>query len=123
MEPGVREGVRLFNRRKFFEAHEALEAVWLKSAGQDKLFLHGLIQVAAAFHHLERKNRMGFHSLLEKGGQKLESVGDTAMEVDVARLRESLSKWRLFLEGHGNAAADAPKLPKIRRAASRKKFR
>ncbi|HMD85687.1 MAG TPA: DUF309 domain-containing protein [Terriglobia bacterium] len=33
MEEGIAEGVRLFNTQKFFEAHEALEAVWLKARG------------------------------------------------------------------------------------------
>ena len=28
MEPGTVEGIHLFNTREFFEAHEALEAVW-----------------------------------------------------------------------------------------------
>jgi len=31
MEPGTVEGIHLFNTREFFETHEALEAVWLKT--------------------------------------------------------------------------------------------
>jgi hypothetical protein len=33
MEPGTVAGIHLFNTRKFFEAHEAPEAVWLKAKG------------------------------------------------------------------------------------------
>ena len=33
MEHGILEGIHLFNAQKFFEAHEALETVWLKAAG------------------------------------------------------------------------------------------
>ncbi|HUU14905.1 MAG TPA: DUF309 domain-containing protein [Terriglobia bacterium] len=43
MDPALKEGVRLFNARKFFEAHEALETLWLKSADEEKILLHGLI--------------------------------------------------------------------------------
>jgi hypothetical protein len=75
MEPGTVEGIHLFNTREFFEAHEALEAVWLKTKGDRKTFLHGLIQVAAAFHHHTHGNRAGFRSLLEKGCTKLEKIG------------------------------------------------
>ena len=38
MEPGTVEGIHLFNTREFFEAHEALEAVWLKTKGDRKTF-------------------------------------------------------------------------------------
>jgi len=75
MEAGTVEGIHLFNTREFFEAHEALEAVWLKTKGDRKTFLHGLIQVAAAFHHHTHGNRAGFRSLLEKGCTKLEKIG------------------------------------------------
>ena len=56
---------------EFFEAHEVLETVWLKAEGDDKIFLHGLIQVAAAFHHQSRENIVGCRSLIEKGSRKL----------------------------------------------------
>src|SRR5215470_801595 len=78
MEDGILEGVRLFNGRKFFEAHEVLEAVWLKAHGHRKTLLHGLIQIAAAFHHHTRGNPAGLHSLLEKGCSKLERFGAEA---------------------------------------------
>ena len=79
-------GIHLFNTRKFFEAHEALEAVWLKAKGDRKTFLHGLIQVAAAFHHHTHGNRAGFRSLLEKGCTKLERLGAETEGVDLAGL-------------------------------------
>ena len=50
------DGIELFNDHEFFEAHEALEIVWLRAKGDRKTFLHGLIQVAAAFHHYTHRN-------------------------------------------------------------------
>ncbi|HEV2233594.1 MAG TPA: DUF309 domain-containing protein, partial [Terriglobia bacterium] len=50
MKAKIAEGLRLFNSQKYFETHEVLEEVWLKTVGEKKIFLHGLIQIAAAFH-------------------------------------------------------------------------
>lgn len=108
MKGAALEGIRLFNRAKFFEAHEALETVWLRARGEEKLFLHGLIQIAAAFHHHTRRNVRGFHSLVEKGLKKLEQFGEVNDGIDLGRLRKELQPWRLRLE-HPPATA----LPQI----------
>ncbi|PYV25759.1 MAG: hypothetical protein DMG24_08540 [Acidobacteria bacterium] len=117
MDPAIAEGVRLFNTQKFFEAHEALEAVWLKAHGEEKILLHGLIQVAAAFHHYRRDNPAGFRSLLEKGSKKLDKFGASACGLNLAALRRQLRPWHDFLN-HAQAdhARPAPPLPRIRRA-------
>jgi predicted metal-dependent hydrolase len=47
-----------FNRGLYFEAHDVLEALWLKDRqGPNGLFYKGLIQLAGAFVHLQ-KNRL-----------------------------------------------------------------
>lgn len=107
----AKEGIRLFNGRKFFEAHEVLETVWLKAEGDDKIFLHGLIQVAAAFHHQSRENIVGCRSLLEKGCRKLARFGAGHMGVDLARFLAELQPWREFLEQ--SAPASPPPWPRI----------
>ena len=46
-------GARLFDQGAFFEAHEAWEDEWRVTADSaQRLFLQGLIQVAAALHKL-----------------------------------------------------------------------
>ncbi len=114
------KGVRLFNARKFFEAHEALEALWLKARGEEKVFLHGLVQVAAAFHHFARHNSAGFRSLLEKALGKLEGFGETkavpacAGRVKLAVLQSQLREWRDYLERVQNPLPEtSPPLPRI----------
>jgi len=45
-----------FNRRRFFEAHEVLEVIWLpQRRGPDGSFYKGLIQLAGAFVHLQKE--------------------------------------------------------------------
>jgi predicted metal-dependent hydrolase len=117
MDDSFREGIALFNAQKFFECHEALEALWLKAQGEEKLFLHGLIQVAAALHHHSRRNPVGARSLLEKGWKKLERFGDVKSGVNLARLRCQIHPWREFLGARAEPAAairaNAPLLPQI----------
>jgi len=126
MEQEILEGIRLFNTQHYFEAHEALEAVWLKATGDRKTFLHGLIQVAAAFHHYTRGNGAGFRSLLEKGCSKLEPFGTEFEGIDLASLMLQLQPWREHLRQPSHRAPPAPQpsplsplppplpLPKIR---------
>ena len=114
MNQELEEGIRLFNTQKYFEAHEALEAVWLKAQGEEKEFLHGLIQIAAAFHHHSRGNSAGFRSLLEKGLRKLERFGDVKDGINLESLRKQLQPWRDFQPGAPSSGLPAPlPLPRI----------
>jgi hypothetical protein len=61
----------LFNHHLFFEVHEVLEAQWREEHDPARLFLQGLIQVAVAFHHLERRNFRGAVALLHDGLEKI----------------------------------------------------
>ena len=113
MHPAITEGIAHFNSRRFFEAHEALEALWLTEQGEGKLFLHGLIQVAAAFHHYQRGNEEGFRSLLEKGEKKLTLHSGMNYGIDVEDFLKQL-RPRLAAARAQNLAATALPLPVIR---------
>ncbi len=91
----------MFNSQHFFEAHEALEALWLKEQGDEKQLLHGLIQVAAAFHHYQRGNCEGFRSLLDKGTRKLAQFSGTRQELDLADFLIQLQPWLAASEALG----------------------
>jgi predicted metal-dependent hydrolase len=66
------EGLRCYDAREYFIAHEAWETVWLEAHEPDKTFLQGLIQVTAAFHHLQRNNPLGAARLLQGALRRLE---------------------------------------------------
>jgi hypothetical protein len=114
MKQGIAEGIHLFNGREYFEAHEALEAMWLNAEGRQKALLHGLIQVAAAFHHYTRGNQAGSRSLLEKGWAKLEGFGAEAEGLDLAGLLAELKPWREHLDQPTPHALSTPPLPRIK---------
>jgi predicted metal-dependent hydrolase len=66
------EGLRCYDQGEYFTAHEAWETVWLEAQEPDKTFLQGLIQVTAAFHHLQRNNPLGTARLLHAALRRLE---------------------------------------------------
>lgn len=67
------DGVRLFNSCDFWHAHEEWEALWLEADDDDLvLFYQGLIQLAAAYHHVKRGTFPGAVRLFDAALQKLE---------------------------------------------------
>ena len=53
MDARLREGINLFNQRRFFEAHEIWEMFYQRAEINDKSFLEGLIQLSAACRLIE----------------------------------------------------------------------
>lgn len=66
------EGLLRYEAGEYFAAHEAWESLWLESHEPDKRFLQGLIQITAAFHHLQRNNQLGAVRLLQAALLRLE---------------------------------------------------
>lgn len=46
---------RCFNERKYYEAHDVLEHLWLQCHDENHRFFKGLIQIAGAFVHLQKQ--------------------------------------------------------------------
>jgi uncharacterized protein len=86
-------GIAHFNAGEFFEAHEVWEALWLRATVEEKPFLQGIIQIAAAFHHLKRGNLPGAKSLLGAGLAKINKYGGTYRGIDVTGLGEQGRAW------------------------------
>jgi predicted metal-dependent hydrolase len=103
-------GIALFNRGEFFECHEALEAAWLESSGDDKTFLQGLIQVAVAFYHLRRSNYAGSGRLLRAGIEKLAASSRYRNRIDLNPCLEHLSSLLPEIEAQ-RAAPEIRLLP------------
>lgn len=78
-----RRGVELFNAGKFFECHEVWETVWLKAEGEEREFLHAMIQAAAALHHVQRGNLKGARSVGRRAIDRLGRCPAMVMQLDV----------------------------------------
>ncbi len=122
MHAGEREdkfhrGIELFNARRFFDAHEAWEEIWLQSPQPERAFLQGIIQIAAAFHHYLRGNRGGACSLLNAGLLRLGNFPATHGGIALDALRAAARHWTQAL-GEGNDPGPDG-LPQIHRATGK----
>ncbi len=110
----LEEGILLFNRRQFFEAHEVWEDGWRPADGETRRLLHGLIQVAAGFHKLQCGQPSGAASLLDKGAAKLAAPAAGALIPDLPSFRASVETWResaARMAERGASFYDASALP------------
>jgi predicted metal-dependent hydrolase len=100
----IQEGIRLFNDRFFFEAHEVLEGVWREDHGESKLFLQGLIQISAAYHHAQNGNIIGATTLLQRGAEKVRRYPAGYLGIDTKDLLSRVDADRARLETSGPGA-------------------
>jgi hypothetical protein len=86
-------GIRLFNDGKFWHAHEAWEQVWRRHAEDSRLFIQGLIQMAAGFHLLIEKQRYsGATSNFNKGLARLRLFEPTFVNLPVSSFIEAIER-------------------------------
>ena len=109
---GLAEGLRCYRKEEFFAAHEHWESVWLGSHDPEKTFLQAVIQVAAAFHHLQRGNPEGGRSLLRRALRRLGAYPASFGGIAVAAFREEVLGWLETLEAGGATTERA--FPEIR---------
>ena len=91
-------GVAHFNAHEFWEAHEAWETIWLVAESDVEQFLQGLIQVAAAYHHVKRGTFRGAVRLFDAGLRRLSAfplhwsgIDRHAVEEAARRHREKIA--------------------------------
>ena len=84
-------GLKLFNDKNFYDAHEKWEDLWSDYYLKDRLFIQGLIQLSVSFVHLKNNNMNGARSLLNKCLQKFEGF-DIQRGIDVKKLLISIEK-------------------------------
>ncbi len=89
-EGALAEGLRLYEAGEFFTAHEAWESVWLAAPEPEKTFLQGLIQVTAAFHHLQRDNPLGAMLLLQAALRRLDRYPESFGGISLSALRDDI---------------------------------
>jgi uncharacterized protein len=104
------EGLRRYQEGEFFAAHEAWESVWLEVQEPEKTFVQGLIQVTAAFYHLQRNNPRGTAQLLRAALGRLDRYPACFGGISVVLLCNDIREWLQALE----AGAVAPQLSPAR---------
>jgi uncharacterized protein len=90
LHPQAKEGLRLFNEGKYFEAHEALEAAWRAETGRIRELYQGILQAAVVYHHILRGNYAGAVKVYGRCMKWLNDWPETCRGVDVRQLRADL---------------------------------
>jgi uncharacterized protein len=99
--PFYRGFFQCWNEQRYYEAHDVLEQLWLKTKSEDANFFKGLIQAAGAFVHLQKQFQHPTHPkhgrrlspavrLFRLAERHLEQFAPVRHGLDVAALRSKL---------------------------------
>jgi hypothetical protein len=95
-------GVELFNARRFFEAHDTLETLWLATpqADRSRNFYRGLIQAAVACYHWSHRNQPGALTLYRSSRDYLIRYQPRWLGLDVAGFLAAYNELFQWLRRH-----------------------
>jgi predicted metal-dependent hydrolase len=96
-EERFREGVAHFNALEFWEAHESWEELWLAAETDHEQFLQGLIQLAAAYHHVKRGTFRGAVRLFEAALRRLSAFPQRFCGIDRADAERAAREHRAWI--------------------------
>ena len=112
--PYYRAFFQCWNERRYYEAHDVLEQVWLKDpiSPEDAQYFKGLIQAAGAFVHLQKQFEHPTHPkygkrlgpavrLFRLAEKNLAPFGKERHALDLDQFRELLSRYRGEVEASG----------------------
>jgi predicted metal-dependent hydrolase len=89
----------LFNRQKFYEAHDVLENLWLPQRhGANGNFYKGLIQLAGAFVHLQKNRLRPAAALFKLAQANLEKYPREYEHLNLNAVADLIAKWLADLE-------------------------
>jgi hypothetical protein len=89
-DPRYLDGIELFNRAEYFEAHEVWEDLWHDTSGPDRRFYQGLIQAAVAVYHAGNGNVPGARRLFHSGRRYMSGFPARHLGLDVAEIWSAL---------------------------------
>ena len=107
------EGVHHFNSREFWEAHESWETIWLAAESEIEQYLQGLIQVAAAYHHVKRGTFHGAIRLFDAGLRRLDAFPMQYCGIDRSAVDAAARRQRAILAGGSAGSFGDPEYPEL----------
>lgn len=112
-------GVEHFNAREFWEAHEAWEEIWLAAESDVEQYLQGLIQLAAAYHHMQRGTLRGGIRLFDASLRRLAAFPAGHCGIDRTDAEDAARKHREWaasvLARSAKESLEADEYPRLRR--------
>src|SRR5512138_1917233 len=89
LHPRAADGLRLFNAREYFEAHEALEDAWNAETGKIRDLYRGILQIAVVYLHITRGNYAGAVKVYARSQRWLKDWSDVCQGIQVEELRRN----------------------------------
>tara|TARA_Y100000590_G_C15684694_1_gene1001129 strand:+ start:653 stop:1042 length:390 start_codon:yes stop_codon:yes gene_type:complete len=86
-----KKGVLAFNEKRFYDAHEYWEDLWVNHKLKDAKFIQGLIQLAVSYFHLFNQNLNGARSMIRKSRGKFDSF-ETVRGINVLDLIDEIKR-------------------------------
>jgi hypothetical protein len=107
-----------FNARRFFESHEDWETLWNDADGARREWLQGLIQTAAALHHVAHTgSASGFSKLVRSARAKAAGYAGDTEGIDFPAFWAQVEPWVEHgrrVEAGADLRRDVPPWPQIR---------
>jgi len=89
LHPKAIEGMILFNKGEFFDAHEKLELAWRDEKGPIRDLYRGILQIAVAYLHIMRGNYNGAVKVYGRSLKWLNDWPNICRGIQVENLRET----------------------------------
>ncbi len=87
LPPSALEGLRLFNRGDYFEAHEALETAWKAEPGPIRELYRGILQIGVVYLHITRLNYDGALKVYGRSLRWMRVWPEICRGIEVGQLR------------------------------------
>jgi len=95
------EGLELFNRGRYWEAHEALEAAWRAETGPVRELYRGVLQAGVVYLHITRQNYAGALKVYRRSQKWLTLWPDTCCGIAIGQLQKDLQRAILEMQALG----------------------
>lgn len=89
LHPRAADGLRLFNAKEYFEAHEAFEDAWNAEPGNVRDLYRGILQIAVVYLHITRGNYAGAVKVYARSQRWLKNWPDVCRGIRVGELRRN----------------------------------
>ena len=82
--------LNLFNKEKWYEAHDAFEDIWNNVDGDERQVIQGILQVSVSQFHLKKGNLNGATILLGEGLGRIKTRTNINLGIDLESFCECL---------------------------------
>ena len=79
----ILDALNLFNKQKWYEAHDAFEEIWNTLDGDERQIIQGILQVSVSQFHLSKGNLNGATILMGEGLGRSKSRTNIDLGIDL----------------------------------------